>query len=335
MLVREVSTGSCRDAASRPPRRGCRRPKRNRSPTVSLRGSGGAEAFPPAGPVCRCTALASPPVQGGGCGGWNRRSVPVGGTWMPSTLTRFSGSAEPTRLLDSLAQTDNATLAGGAWVVRWRRLVKFVPGCRRTAPASLPSLGRGCGARVRPRVAARSMVLPSTRSMFFHLVVAAIQRSTPICLALCLPARGRSEQLVTPPTSCSGTLALGIARGPTRGWASPTSVTYIVPPLLRVRRRLGHRATVRGVHRRHASPYVGSMVQDVYSLRRGATPRAEPTHQKRGPWRLHGMSRQGRLPNLQASLRRGSPRYFKHYKNLVNTELLVSHCRKIACETMP
>ncbi len=36
----------------------------------------------------------------------------------------------------------------------------------------------------------------------------------------------------------------------------------------------------------------------------GATPGAELTPRKRGPWRPHRMGRQGRLPNWKASPRR-------------------------------
>ncbi len=54
--------------------------KRIRSLTLSCRLGGGAETLPPERPACSCTALASPPFLGGGCGGRNQRSVPKGGT---------------------------------------------------------------------------------------------------------------------------------------------------------------------------------------------------------------------------------------------------------------
>jgi hypothetical protein len=85
-MAEVVASGSWRGSASRPAGRGCRVPKRVRSPTSGRRVDDGAEAAPPLGPARRCTVPASPPVKGGGCGVRIRCSVPEGGTWMLRTL---------------------------------------------------------------------------------------------------------------------------------------------------------------------------------------------------------------------------------------------------------
>ncbi len=64
----------------------------------------------------------------------------------------------------------------------------------------------------------------------------------------------------------------------------------------------------------------------------GAAPSAAPTPQKRGPWRPHGMGRQGRLPSWTASLRRAIPRYLLPYKKFVNALcrfLVTLNCGKL------
>ncbi len=72
--------------------------------------------------------------------------------------------------------------------------------------------------------------------------------------------------------------------------------------------------------RRHALPYVADMVYLLLMTFGGEAPSAVPTPQKRGPWRPPRMGRQGRLPNLTASLRRAIPMNHLPYRYIVNTE---------------
>ncbi len=234
--------------------------------------------------MCRCTALASPPVKGGGCGDRNRHSVPVGGTWMPSTSMMFTGSSTPAAVLVWSTMAASWGRRGGGWIARLLRLVEYVPGCRRTAPASLPAVGRGCGVRNRPSVATRSARQWIPRPVHPHLVMAAARRPTAILPVLRIPACGRSEPLATLVISCGGALTLVGIFGPTRGWAAAASdiifalLLRFALALLRLRRRLGYRATVHGERRRHVSLYVGIVVQNVNGIGRGAAPGAASTH---------------------------------------------------------
>jgi hypothetical protein len=104
-----------------------------------------------------------------------------------------------------------------------------------------------------------------------------------------------------------------------RGQAAVVYIAYHHIILLLHRHRRGHRAKVRGGHRRHANSYVSNEVKYVNISFRGAAPGAAPSRQKRGPCRPPRMGRQGRLPNWKASLRRGFPWYLTTCTNFNDT----------------
>jgi hypothetical protein len=81
---------------------------------------------------------------------------------------------------------------------------------------------------------------------------------------------------------------------------------------------------VRGEVRPHAILFGESMVNIVLDTGGGAAPGAAPTPQKRGPWRLLWMSRQGRLPTSKAPPRRGFRRYLVNYMHELYAVLISS-----------
>jgi hypothetical protein len=121
--------------------------------------------------------------------------------------------------------------------------------------------------------------------------------------------------------TCGWSLSLKVRLA--RGQATLRCVAYHIitfsAPLLLLRHRWGHRAKVRGGHRRHANSYVSNEVKYVNISFRGAAPGAAPSRQKRGPCRPPRMGRQGRLPNWKASLRRGFPWYLTTCTNFNDT----------------
>ncbi len=119
---------------------------------------GAAEAAPAVGPAGRCTVPAILPSLGRGCGARNRRGVPMAG--MPTRRT--------TLLLEEAQVGSCRTSASRPWRPGHRLFTRTLspspswplvgiaeaapavgPAGRCTVPASLPSLGRGCGARNR------------------------------------------------------------------------------------------------------------------------------------------------------------------------------------------
>ncbi len=108
-------------------------------------------------------------------------------------------------------------LLGLVWRVLLPVSVKVVPGRSWTPPASLSAEGRGCGRRIRLRVAAWSSTAEALSETAYLLDMAAVLMPKVSCPAIHLPACGRSEPSAILYTLCVQRLAPGAVPRPTRG----------------------------------------------------------------------------------------------------------------------